>query len=909
VAKKQLLLVDADPRSVRVLEVSLKKAGYSVTTASDGADALSKIEFSVPDLILSDTRLPRLDGYELVRRLKEHAEFAQLPVVFLTSQKSIEDKIRGLELGVEDYLTKPIFVRELIARVNLLLARRTQEKMVTSMPTSRRTRLSGSLEDMGVVDLLQTFEVSRKSGIARINDGRREMRVFFRDGKVVDAELGQLRGEEAVYRALIWIAGTFEVEFCPVSNEDIIPTSTQGLLMEGMRRVDEWGRLLEQLPSLKTIFEVDHEQLVERLNEIPDELNGILRLFDGKRTLIDVVDESPFEDLSTLSTITKLYFEGLLVIGQAAPDEDVVPSEAEVRAESLPPDSGTEPFDYDDVVPDRSSDSKLQVTDHTAPSWRPSAPPLSGLSAPPMTLSGLRPSDSGNLAPAAERGRSRVVMPSVHQAAEPSSEPLSAFDARAAHRTHSGLGPLASSPAQLTPASPRADFSMEQTRPSAHAADSTAFEVNQPTTMRETPVGRLAEAKVIPFPQARADELVASPASPPVSVPAASPPPASPPLASPPPVGPAAEAAPAPAFPPTADRAAAPTANDRLSPMPVVSLTEKAPTEKTAGPPAPPLPSAPEPSADGSRDGDASDPRATAILGSPQPPEVTSPTREEKPLAATREEKPLAAAREEKPLAPEPQPVVAALDPTPPAASVSVSQLDQAPASDPEPPVPDDAHLGIGSAEDVHDEFFSAGEAGSYHAASQAAEEHHGFDDLGADAERRVIARTPEQEARRERNIKIVSALVGVGLAMACVALWRSHRANGPAEELAPSTPAQVRAEGAPSVAPAAVPTPVAAPPANEIIPAPTAASPEPAAAEPAAQSAAVSPAIPPPAAASRPAVPAAAAKPAVQSPPDLPAEAGPKPKPNKPGAAGAPPRDTPASAPSKPPTASFPLQ
>ena len=328
-AKKQLLLVDADPRSVRVLEVSLKKAGYSVTTATDGQDALAKIEFSTPDLILSDTRLPRLDGYELVRRLKEHAEFAQLPVVFLTSQKSIEDKIRGLELGVEDYLTKPIFVRELIARVNLLLARRTQEKMATSMPTSRRTRLSGSLEDMGVVDLLQTFEVSRKSGIARISDGRRETRVFFRDGKVVDAELGRLRGEEAVYRALIWISGSFEVEFCPVANEDIIPTSTQGLLMEGMRRVDEWGRLLEQLPSLKTIFEVDHEQLVERLNEIPDELNGILRLFDGKRTLIDVVDESPFEDLSTLSTITKLYFEGLLVIGQAAPDEDVVPSEVE----------------------------------------------------------------------------------------------------------------------------------------------------------------------------------------------------------------------------------------------------------------------------------------------------------------------------------------------------------------------------------------------------------------------------------------------------------------------------------------------------------------------------------------------------------------------------------------------------
>ncbi|MBN1605523.1 MAG: response regulator, partial [Polyangiaceae bacterium] len=332
-AKQQLLLVDADPRSLRVLEVSLRKAGFIVTTASDGVDALSKLEFSTPDLILTDTRLPRVDGFEMVRRLKQSPDASSIPVVFLSSQKSIEDKIRGLELGVEDYLTKPIFVRELIARVSLLLAKQTQERLTTSVPSAVRTRLSGSLEDMGLVDLLQTFEVSRKSGVARVVESRgAQIEIYFRDGKVVDAELGRLRGEEAVYRALIWSAGAFEVEFRPVSNEDIIPTSTQGLLMEGMRRVDEWGRLLEQLPPLDTVFEVDDRELLSRLNEIPDELNGILRLFDGKRTLLEIVDLSPFEDLSTLSTITKLYFEGLLIDrhperpGSASSGDDLIVS-------------------------------------------------------------------------------------------------------------------------------------------------------------------------------------------------------------------------------------------------------------------------------------------------------------------------------------------------------------------------------------------------------------------------------------------------------------------------------------------------------------------------------------------------------------------------------------------------------
>src|SRR5581483_7825550 len=140
-----------------------------------------------------------------------------------------------------------------------------------------------------------------------------EGHIYFRDGKVVDADLGRLRGEEAIYRALIWNEANFEVEFCAIKNDDIIGSSTQAILMEGMRRVDEWGRLLEQLPPLTTVFDIDHQQLLERLNEIPDELNGILRLFDSKRNLAQVVDDSPFEDLSTLSTITKLYFEGLLV--------------------------------------------------------------------------------------------------------------------------------------------------------------------------------------------------------------------------------------------------------------------------------------------------------------------------------------------------------------------------------------------------------------------------------------------------------------------------------------------------------------------------------------------------------------------------------------------------------------------
>lgn len=344
-AKQQLLLVDSDARSLRLLEVSLKKAGFSVTTAHDGNDALAKIELSPPDLILTDTRLVNLDGYALVRRIKENREWASIPVVFLTSQKSVEDKIRGLELGVEDYLTKPIFVRELIARVSILLARNARDGFASKQQGSLngRTRFAGLVADMGVVDLVQTFEVSRKAGIVHIHNHGQEAHIYFRDGRVIDAVLGRLAGEEAVYRALLWNEGNFEVEFCKIDMPDAIGSSTQGLLMEGMRRMDEWGRLCESLPPLDTIFDVNADALVDRLNEIPDELNGILRLFDGKRNLMAVVDASPFEDLSTLSTVSKLYFEGLLVPREVASDkpEDTTHDETIVgeHHDEIPPNT------------------------------------------------------------------------------------------------------------------------------------------------------------------------------------------------------------------------------------------------------------------------------------------------------------------------------------------------------------------------------------------------------------------------------------------------------------------------------------------------------------------------------------------------------------------------------------------
>lgn len=312
-AKKKILIVDADPRSARVIEVSLRQAGYNVSLVDDGMAALDAAFASSPDLVICDTKLPRLDGYGFVRRLRDHREHASTPVVLLTEQRSVEDKIRGLELGIEEYLAKPIFVKELLARVEVILARRAQEELGATKALADGARLSGSIEDMKVVDLLQTFELSRKTGTITFESGAQRASVWFRDGRVVDAELGRLRGEEAVYRLLVWPEATFSVELGPVDREDVVEAETSAVVMEGMKRADEWGRLVEQIPPLSSVLEVDRARLRDRLNEVPDQLNGFLALLDGERTLAQALDESPFDDLSTLTTLSKLYFEGLLV--------------------------------------------------------------------------------------------------------------------------------------------------------------------------------------------------------------------------------------------------------------------------------------------------------------------------------------------------------------------------------------------------------------------------------------------------------------------------------------------------------------------------------------------------------------------------------------------------------------------
>ena len=315
--KSRLLLVDGDPKSLRVLDVSLKKAGFDVTTATSGFDALSSLAGELPDLIISDTDLADMDGFELCGKIKGRPDWAKIPFIFVSSRKSIEDKIHGLELGVDDYLTKPIYIKEIGIRVRTALQRAERERLESRR--EGRTRFAGALSDVGVVDLVQTIELNRKSGIIHIvsRDDRRGS-IFFREGKVIDAEVGRLSGAHALYRLFSWSDGQFAVEFKHIRRHDVIDMSVAALLMEGMRRLDEAARLLESLPPLNHVLEVDCRVLAEELAELPDEVNSVLRLCDGARAFQEVLEDSALPDLETLEIVSKLFL-GQIIFAREPP--------------------------------------------------------------------------------------------------------------------------------------------------------------------------------------------------------------------------------------------------------------------------------------------------------------------------------------------------------------------------------------------------------------------------------------------------------------------------------------------------------------------------------------------------------------------------------------------------------------
>lgn len=123
--KSQILVIEDEPHQIELLRYNLEAAGYKVLVAEDGEEGMLKAIECKPDLILVDWMLPKLSGIEVCRRIRRNSEIKQTPIIMLTARSDETDKVRGLDVGADDFVTKPYSVSELTARVKAALRRPT----------------------------------------------------------------------------------------------------------------------------------------------------------------------------------------------------------------------------------------------------------------------------------------------------------------------------------------------------------------------------------------------------------------------------------------------------------------------------------------------------------------------------------------------------------------------------------------------------------------------------------------------------------------------------------------------------------------------------------------------------------------------------------------------------------------
>ncbi len=320
---RTLLLVDPHAENVRILREHLSGFGYQVFTCGTASEAVAKVAEMKPDLVLSEFVLPDGDGAELLDRIESDARTTRTPVVFLSKQGEPETRVRALSLGAKDFLAKPMHVKEVVARVEMVLARlrRRQQRL------AQQSGPSGRLEEVALLDLiLQLMHEGRSAVIRLTTPSGQTGQVIVRRGAIVSAGTNAAKRESAFFEMLAWRRGRFAVVYEEVETADNMPLSPLGLLLEGARRLEEIHALQKELPGLDAVMvpTANFRQILARKEPSP-ELQRFVSLFDGQRPLEAVLDECGYDLAAALQRLVKLYRQGFLRrVDQPEEEEELV---------------------------------------------------------------------------------------------------------------------------------------------------------------------------------------------------------------------------------------------------------------------------------------------------------------------------------------------------------------------------------------------------------------------------------------------------------------------------------------------------------------------------------------------------------------------------------------------------------
>jgi DNA-binding response OmpR family regulator len=232
----RVLVVDDNAKYRELAAKIMTDAGFETITATNGFEGLSAALKHQPSLILTDINMPGMDGWQLLRMIRARPTLRRMPVIFLTDLADEEQRLRGYELGVDDYVAKPFTEVELIARVERILERARLNEDTTN-------DMRGALAKMPVTSLLAFAELERRNGVLQLENNGERATLHLRDGAVMRIDLNaahdHLTGLERIFHILDWTEGQFELSSAVVFAEDSLGIPTSYALLEHARRRDE----------------------------------------------------------------------------------------------------------------------------------------------------------------------------------------------------------------------------------------------------------------------------------------------------------------------------------------------------------------------------------------------------------------------------------------------------------------------------------------------------------------------------------------------------------------------------------------------------------------------------------------------------------------------------------------------
>lgn len=286
-----VLIIDDDETTHDILGEYLHLAGYEVLHARDGQEGLYRLESAPCDLVLLDIQMPDLDGFQVISLLKKSERFADIPVIFLSSLDRPNLKVKGLELGAEDYMVKPFNRAELLARVKGALRRSARYRAISA-------GLEGDLAEVGIADLLQTLEIGRKS--ARITFDRIDGEMVLADGMIVAVRQSGFTGFPAFQRLLFLERGRFAVSFT-AAGESADGFTVRDALMTSLTLVDEARHL---------IAGVGPEAVLAAVADLPEPFRDVAPLLPA--TCQELVTRMPGDLKENAAAVARACREGIL---------------------------------------------------------------------------------------------------------------------------------------------------------------------------------------------------------------------------------------------------------------------------------------------------------------------------------------------------------------------------------------------------------------------------------------------------------------------------------------------------------------------------------------------------------------------------------------------------------------------